>query len=368
MSRSRRAGSLLTLGSSPDPAATNLEEHLGSAEGISNQVSRMAYLARLKEWGNMVAGSAFDGAAAEQVAASILPPGPPERIFEPSTQDASAKTVGSANGDKISDRDRKGGFPDLLIGMLAAAIQSRAHDPSSLDVIEGFETTEKASLLLLSVIGNLRFRSLLIDNNEWMEDERAGIGFLRDLATLAAQALDRNPRNKGRGRPKTIIPATTWPSALDLCALMVGLRWRALHSQWPGRDNPAAQRWCEQMWKAAGGAPHGGVAACDGALTAWRSHLKSAKQYEPPHPVGSRIKDILAAAAKQRSKPRSTSRRSCARCWASRTGSCRPGRRFGSGLTAASLSRSPGGRLAGGTPTRRNEAADRGTCSPRGVG
>jgi hypothetical protein len=205
--------------------------------------------------------------------------------------------------DKIDD----GRCPALLIAMLAAAIESRANDLSSLDLLERLKTTEKAARWLLDVIDNLQFRALLIDSNEWMENEREGVAFLRDMAARAAQAQERNPPNEGPGRPKTIIPATGWPSALELCALMVGLRWRALHPQWPGKNNPEAQCWCERMWIAAGGAPHGAIAR-DRALTAWRNHLKTAKRYQPPHPIGERIAHILSGSApKKRPEPRAGS-------------------------------------------------------------
>jgi hypothetical protein len=210
----------------------------------------------------------------------------------------------------LSDKIDDGCCPALLIAMLAAAIESRADDPSSLKLLDWLKTTEKAARWLLAVTSNLRFRALLIDSNDWMENEREGVAFLRDMAVRAAQAQDRNPPNEGRGHPKMIIPSTSWPSALELCALIVGLRWRALHHRWPGRDNPEAQCWCERIWIAASGAPHGAIAR-DGALTAWRHHLKTAKQFEGPHPMGERIAHILSGSTPKRPEPRTgTLRRS----------------------------------------------------------
>jgi hypothetical protein len=47
---------------------------------MPNQISRPPNLVRLNEWGNIVAGSALERAAAEQITGSILPLGPSERI------------------------------------------------------------------------------------------------------------------------------------------------------------------------------------------------------------------------------------------------------------------------------------------------
>jgi hypothetical protein len=203
----------------------------------------------------------------------------------------------------LSDKIDEWGWPALLIAMLAAAIESQADEPSSLDLLDRLNRTEKAARWLLDVRANLRFRGLLIDSNKWMKNEREGVAFVRDMAARAALARERNPLNEGRGRPKRIVPATDWPSALELCAVMVGVRWRTQHHRWPGKNNCEAQRWCERMWIAAGGAPHGAIAR-DGALTAWRNHLKTAKQYELPHPVGERISHILSGTAPKRLKPR----------------------------------------------------------------
>jgi hypothetical protein len=255
-----------------------------------------------EEWGNMVAGSAFDRAAAKPPTAWILPPGPPAQISGTPERKASGTKLGNADEDKISDKSEEGGFPGVLIGMLAAAINSR--DPSSLDVIERLQRTEKAALWLLGVIADQRFRAQLVDCNDWMENEREGGALLRNMAVRAAQALERNQRSKRRGRPKKIIPPISFPTALEFCALIVGLRWEEQCHRWPRRDNSQAQLLCEELWKRAGGNPHGAIAR-DGALTAWRAHLKTAKEYAPPHPVGERVKHILVEAIpKERCKPR----------------------------------------------------------------
>jgi hypothetical protein len=206
---------------------------------------------------------------------------------------------------RLSDPIDEGDCPALLIVMLTAAIEAEAADHSSLEWLEQLKTTKRAALWLFRAITNSRFRALLIDSNEWAENELEGLSFLCDIAARAAQAQERNPRKAGPGRPRRIIPATAWPSALEFCALIAGVRWRATSSQWPGKRNPEAQRWCEQMWMAARGNQHGGLAARDGALTAWEHHLKAAKQYVAPHPVGAWIAHILSeATAKKQLKPR----------------------------------------------------------------
>jgi hypothetical protein len=205
----------------------------------------------------------------------------------------------------LPDSINEEGCPARLIAMLTAAIKAEAADPSSLEWLEQIETTRRAALWLLRAITSPQFRALIIDHNEWAENELEGLSFLRDIAALAAQAQERNPRTAGPGRPKRIIPASPWPSALEVCALIVGVRWRATSRRWPGKRNPEAQRRCEQMWLAAGGNRHGGVAARDGALTAWERPLEAAKRYAAPHPLGARIAHILSeATAKMRPKRR----------------------------------------------------------------
>jgi hypothetical protein len=190
-----------------------------------------------------------------------------------------------------------------LVNMLAAAIEGDAEYPSSLKLLGRLKAVENAAQLLLNEILNQQFRALLLDSNEWMANEREGVALLKDIAARAARAQEKNARNPRRGRPKIMRAASDRPSALELCALMVGIIWRAVRHRWPGKNNCEAQCWCERMWIAAGGAPHGAIAR-DGALTAWRNHLKAAKRYEPPHPVGERISHILSGSAPNRLKPR----------------------------------------------------------------
>ena len=179
-----------------------------------------------------------------------------------------------------------------LVNMLAAAIEGDAEYPSSLKLLGRLKAVENAAQLLLNEILNQQFRALLLDSNEWMANEREGVALLKDIAARAARAQEKNARNPRRGRPKMMRAASDRPSALELCALMVGIIWRAMHHRWPGKNNPDAQHLCERLWTAAGGAKHG-VIARDGALTAWRNHLKVARQYEAPHPWGAMLASII---------------------------------------------------------------------------
>jgi hypothetical protein len=190
-----------------------------------------------------------------------------------------------------------------LAALLAAAIESEAEYPSSLKLLEQIQATEKAARYLLLAIADQRFRPLIIKSAEQLENEREGIAFLRDIAARSAQVQKQNPRASGAGRPKGIVRAGgKWPSALEICALMVGIRWRKEHKRWPGQHNPEAQRSCERLWILAGGPPHGREASPDGALTAWRIHLRAAYD-EAQHPVGAFFANIIAPPIPRRSKP-----------------------------------------------------------------
>jgi hypothetical protein len=92
----------------------------------------------------------------------MQPDKPGFRTGFPSRQHCRAP-VEARLSDKIDERC----CPTLLIAMLAAAIESRADDPSSLKLLDWLKTTEEAALWLLGVIANPRFRALLIDGNKW---------------------------------------------------------------------------------------------------------------------------------------------------------------------------------------------------------
>jgi hypothetical protein len=73
------------------------------------------------------------------------------------------------------------------------------------------------------------------------------------------------------------------------------MAWKTKYmGEWPGHWNSLAQLICEQLWRKAGGVPHGGLAARDGSLTAWRKYIVAARRYYPPHPAGKLVEHILA--------------------------------------------------------------------------
>jgi hypothetical protein len=114
---------------------------------------------------------------------------------------------------------------------------------------------------------------------------------LSAVRQLAAAALARRPRRQGRGR-FTPDP-TSGPDALEYCALIVSVAWHRETNDWPGQRNRMAAVICERLWRAAGDAPHGGIAARDGALTAWRRHLVAAQRYRTPHRAGALVERML---------------------------------------------------------------------------
>jgi hypothetical protein len=190
-----------------------------------------------------------------------------------------------------------------LVALLAAAIEGDAeYHLSSRKLLGRLNAVENAARLLLDEIPDPQFRALLVDSSEWMASEHDGFALLRDIAARAAEAQERNPRSPGPGRPIRVRSVSGRPSALEICALMAGIVWRWQYGRRPGQKNSAAQRLCEQLWTAAGGTRHGNIARA-GALTAWRTHLVAARQYEAPQPWGAMLARIMAESMKPKRAP-----------------------------------------------------------------
>jgi hypothetical protein len=155
---------------------------------------------------------------------------------------------------------------------------------------------ENAAHLLKRELIDLRISALLSDGDA--ERESWCLGMARDTQSLAqriAQWRKRNPSKQGRGK---LYPAVaSGPNPLEHCALIVSLLWHENLKYWPGQRNELAWQLCERIWIVAGGDKHGGVAACDGALSAWRKHMVAAKKYRPPHPAGKFIDRMLKGPA-----------------------------------------------------------------------
>jgi hypothetical protein len=112
----------------------------------------------------------------------------------------------------------------------------------------------------------------------------------KGLRERVERVLARTPT---RGRGKLYPDVANGPDALEHCALIVMMLWRRDTGRLPGQWRSAAHKLCEQLWQAAGGEPHGGPAAKDGSLGAWRRHLAAAKRYLPPHQAGKFVERIL---------------------------------------------------------------------------
>ena len=136
---------------------------------------------------------------------------------------------------------------------------------------------------------------------------------LRDIADRAERVNARNPRKPGRNRlyPKSL----TWPTAMELCALMVAIAYRLVRGRWPGKNNTEVHKTCEALWKVAGGSRRRGLgepreppASKQGrnskaeinwgksgstTVVVWRNHLTAAQVYRPPHQTGTQVLRIL---------------------------------------------------------------------------
>jgi hypothetical protein len=113
----------------------------------------------------------------------------------------------------------------------------------------------------------------------------------RDLRERIERVLARAPK---QGRGKLYPDVANGPDALEHCALIVTMLCQQGTGHLPYQWRSAVHELCEQLWRAAGGEPHGGLAAKDGALSAWRRHLVAAKRYLPSHAAGMLIEHILS--------------------------------------------------------------------------
>jgi hypothetical protein len=191
-----------------------------------------------------------------------------------------------------------------LVHMLVFAIKRDAEHPSEPELVNRLQALASAAELVLSETSDPLLRGLFLETDEWLESEPQGVAMLEDTLRRVAQARKRFPPQRKRGAPKRVLPVSSGPGPsgpgpLEYCALIAGMLWKAHYGCWPSKDDPAAHGLCEGFWitalrvaeaklsaRRARVGPHGGVAATDGALTAWRRHLKSAKQYVPPHHAG----------------------------------------------------------------------------------
>lgn len=119
----------------------------------------------------------------------------------------------------------------------------------------------------------------------------------RDLRHRVDRVLLR-AKNSGPG--KLYPDPGGGPDALEHCALIVTMILLKGTGKWCGQWNSGVHQACENLWLAAGGKSHGGVAEA-GTLTAWRRHLLTARRrYLPPHPAGIVIERILEPPAIER--------------------------------------------------------------------
>jgi hypothetical protein len=178
----------------------------------------------------------------------------------------------------------------LLIDALAWAIKREAEYPSSRELRQRLAKMEKAAKLLMRELTDLRIAALVSDGDQQREIEDVDLARdLRSLALRIADVLQRNPPKQGR---RKLYPASG-PNPLEICALIVSIIHHRINRKWPGDNNNIVRKCCENLWVAAGGSAHGGVAARNGNLAAWDRHIKAARKYRPPHAAGSHVDRIL---------------------------------------------------------------------------
>lgn len=208
-----------------------------------------------------------------------------------------------------------------LIQMLSNAIEGEAAYPRRPDLRKRFNGIEDAARLLMKELKKHQIRDLLIDGDIQTENEYEMLHGLRDIADRAAKVRARNPRRPGRNRlyPK----ALTWPTPMELCALMVAIACHQVRGRWPGKNDAEVHKACEELWKAAGGSPRRGQGepreppapkqgrnskaeinwgrSGSATVVVWRNHLKAARNYRPPHQAGTQVLRILVPDIRRKS-------------------------------------------------------------------
>lgn len=189
-----------------------------------------------------------------------------------------------------------GGVPAPLVAalgtlsdMLSNAIEGEATYPSRPELHRRLKAIEDAARLLKKELLDWKILGLLLDGDQRIENESEMYQGLAHIAARAARASAR-PRKQGRGKlyPK----APTWPSPMELCALIIDTIWHQHTGQWPPVNNGKVHQLCEALWrKAAGG---GRPTAWGDGVSGWRNHLRAAKLYRAPHQAGRRIQHVLA--------------------------------------------------------------------------
>lgn len=211
-------------------------------------------------------------------------------------------------------------FAVLLIDHLAYAIGRESDYPPGPDLLARLEKIEetarcrwrspRARQWVETELADLRIFALLANGDERAEAALSPLSRpfnLPHVAKLAQAAVARwagrpgkligRPRRQGRG--KFYPDPASGPDPLEYCAVIVSIAWHKDAGDWPGQRNRTAFLVCELLWRAAGGSPHGGIAAHDGAQTAWRRHIVTARRYRPPHRAGALVERMLDRALAQ---------------------------------------------------------------------
>jgi hypothetical protein len=184
----------------------------------------------------------------------------------------------------------------ILAEGLTWAIEREADYPSRPELHKRLTQIEDAARSLTEP------RMLALLSNGDAQCEARLVGLASEVTDRVADVRKRHPPKK-QGQGKLYPAAACGPDAREQCALIASMVWHRNEGKWPGQHNPCAQRDCEMLWVAAGGEPHGGVAARSGALTAWRRHIKAAVRYRPPHATGKLIERILRGGPAPKPRP-----------------------------------------------------------------
>jgi hypothetical protein len=176
--------------------------------------------------------------------------------------------------------------PVKLLKSLEYAIKRKAAYPLRPEIHKRLAKVEDAARLLEHELADPQILALLSNGDPRLENWLSDMArTARRLTSRVAEFRERHPQKQGRGK----LYPEAGPDPLEICALMISMLWQQDNGRLPGKGNVKAHKFCEDLWLAAGGTPHAGLAARPGTLTAWCSHLLMARKYGPPHPAGEHV-------------------------------------------------------------------------------
>jgi hypothetical protein len=162
-------------------------------------------------------------------------------------------------------------LPDVILG-LRSVIKTERDYPGRREMRDRLNALAGAARLVQRELDDPVMLSLLLrggrDSIPRENDIYLG---LEDVAARAEATVEKIPVGRGRNKYH---PQPDALSAMDTCALIIGVVWEEARGEWPGVTSEPAHRACDILWGAAGGnVERQGF----GSTAVWRDHLEAVR-------------------------------------------------------------------------------------------